>query len=67
MGQSPSPCHSTRSTATCMNLMGVVLSSLITVRVCRGGAALDEIKWPLPLTAGSFDFLLITSITLRWV
>ena len=36
------------------DLMGAVLVSLIRVRVSWGSGALDEVVWPLPLTASSF-------------
>ena len=43
--------------------MGAVLASLITAELSPGGGALDELEWPLRLTASSFVFLLIISVT----
>lgn len=42
-------------------LVGAVLTSLIMIGVGQGGGA--QVEWPMPLTAGSFASILITSIT----
>ena len=44
--------------------MDAVLVSLIMVRVGWGGGGLDDVVQPLRLTADSFIFLLVSSITL---